>query len=128
MQKGDFNDAELKGVADEIKRAGKLKELADELEMNHQLQSLENAPFTLLQRWCSGIESGIEAHTLLVHHLKCIGMPETSHRYPYTTYYPTLKKVARMLKYVNFASWHIGFIIGSSLHFMTPQPEQVLAQ
>ena len=89
MQKGDFNDAELKGVADEIKRAGKLKELADELEMNRQLKSLENAPFTLLQRWHSGIESGLEAHSLLVHHLECIKMPETSHRYFYTTYYPT---------------------------------------
>ena len=89
MQKGDFNDAELKDVADEIKRAGKLEELADELEMNHQLQSLENAPFTLLQRWYSGIDSGIEAHSLLVHHLKCIGMPETSYRYPYTTYHLT---------------------------------------
>ena len=89
MQKGDFSDAELKGVADEIKRAGKLKELADELEMNHQLQLLENAPFTLLQRWCSGIDSGIEAHSLLVHHLKCIRMPETSYRYPCTTYHLT---------------------------------------
>ena len=84
MQKGDFNDAELKGVADEVKRAGKVKELADELEMIHQLKSLENAPFTLLQRWCYGIESGLEAHSFLVHHLKCIGMPEISHRYPYT--------------------------------------------
>ena len=87
MQKGDFSDAELKGVADEVKRAGKLKELADELEMIHQLKSVKDAPFTLLQRWCYEIESGLEAHSLLVHHLKCIGMPETSDRYPYTTYY-----------------------------------------
>ena len=93
MQKGDLNDAELKGVADEIKRAGKLKELADELEMNHQLESLETTPFTLLQRWCCEIESGLEAHSLLVHHLKCIKMPETSRRYPYTTYYITSKKL-----------------------------------
>ena len=65
MQKGDFSDAELKGVADEVKRAGKLKELADELEMIHQLKSVKDAPFTLLQRWCYGIESGLEAHSLL---------------------------------------------------------------
>ena len=83
----DFNVAELKAAADEVKTAGKLKELADELEMIHQLKSLENAPFTLLQRWCYGIKSGLEAHSLLVHHLKCIGMPETSDRYPHTTYY-----------------------------------------
>ena len=87
MQKGDFSDAELKGVADEVKRAGKLKELADELEMIHQLESVKDAPFTLLQRWCYEIESALEAHSLLVHHLKCIRMPETSYRYPYTTYY-----------------------------------------
>ena len=80
MQKGDFNDAELKCVADEVKRAGKLKELADELEMIHMLKLLENAPLTLLQRWHCEVESELEAHSLLVHHLKCIKMPETSHK------------------------------------------------
>ena len=87
MQKGDFSDAELQGVADDVQRNGKLKELADALEVVPQLESLEgdvNAPFTLLQRWRLGVESGSEAHSLLVHHLKCIGLRKTSDRYSYT--------------------------------------------
>ena len=84
MQKGDFNDAELKGVADDVQKAGKLKELADALEVVPPLKSLEvdrTAPFALLKRWRSGIESGLDAHSLLVHHLKCIGLTTTSYRY-----------------------------------------------
>ena len=87
MQKGDFSDAELQGVADDVQRNGKLKELADALEVVSQLESLEgdvNAPFTLLQRWRLGVESCSEAHSLLVHHLKCIGLQKTSDRYSYT--------------------------------------------
>ena len=87
MQKGDFSDAELQGVADDVQRNGKLKDLADTLEVVPQLESLEgevNAPFTLLQRWRLGVESDSEAHSLLVHHLKCIGLQKTSDRYSYT--------------------------------------------
>ena len=87
MQKGDFSDAELQGVADDVQRNGKLKELADALEVVPQLESLEgevNAPFTLLQRWRLGVESDSEAHSLLVHHLKSIGLQKTSDRYSYT--------------------------------------------
>ena len=80
---GDFTDVELKGVADDVQRAGKLKELADALEVVPLLKSLGdiNAPFTLLRRWRSGIESGLDAHSHLVHHLKCIGLTKTSDRY-----------------------------------------------
>lgn len=79
---GDFTDIELKGVADDVQRAGKLKELADALEVVPLLKSLGdiNAPFTLLRRWRSGID-GLDAHSHLVHHLKCIGLTETSDRY-----------------------------------------------
>ena len=80
---GDFTDVELKGVADDVQRAGKLKELADALEVVPLLKSLGdiNAPLTLLRRWHSGMESGLDAHSLLVHHLKCIGLTKTSDRY-----------------------------------------------
>ena len=74
----------MQEVARDIQRGGKLKELADELEMVPQLQSLQhdvNAPLTLLCRWHSEIENAAEAHSLLVHHLKCIGLTETSDRY-----------------------------------------------
>ena len=64
-------------MANDVKRNGKLKELADELEM--PLHGV-NAPLTLLHRWRPGIENGLEAHSLLVHHLKCIGLPGTADR------------------------------------------------
>ena len=81
---GDLSDTELQEVARDVQRSGKLKELADELEMVPQLQSLQhnvNPPLTLLHRWRCGIMNAVEAHSLLVHHLKCIGLPETSDRY-----------------------------------------------
>ena len=84
MQRGDLNNAELQGVADDVRRSGKLKELAEALEVVPLLPSLEgdlDTPFTLLQYWRLGVESGLEAHSLLVHHLKCIGMIRTSDRY-----------------------------------------------
>ena len=74
----------MQAVACDVQRNEKLKELADELEMVPQLQSLQddvNAPLTLLSRWCFEIEDGLEAHSLLVHHLKCIGLKGTSDRY-----------------------------------------------
>ena len=64
-------------MASDVKRNGKLKELANELEMPlHDV----NAPLTLLHRWRPEIENGLEAHSLLVHHLKCIGLPGTADR------------------------------------------------
>ena len=83
MKRGDFNDAELRGVADDVQEAGKLKELADALEVVPLLESVEgdtNATFTLLQRWRLGMVNCSEAHSLLVHHLRCIGLTETSFR------------------------------------------------
>ena len=81
---GDLSDAELQAIACNVQRDKKLNELADELEMVPQLQSLQhdvNAPLTLLSRWRFEIEDGLEAHSLLVHHLKCIGLTGTSNRY-----------------------------------------------
>ena len=71
-------------MASDVQRSGKLKKLADELEMVPQLQSLQhdlNAPLTLLHRWHHEMENGLEAHSHLVYHLKCIGLTGTSHRY-----------------------------------------------
>lgn len=82
-QWGDLSDMELQRVADDVQKSGKLKELADALEIVPLLESLvgvTNASLTLLQRWRSGVESGLLAHSLLVHHLKCIGLVETSNR------------------------------------------------
>ena len=73
----------MKRVACDVQECGKLKELADELEMADQLKSLEHdadAPFTLLRRWHSEIECELKAHSLLVHHLKSIGLTKTSER------------------------------------------------
>ena len=71
-------------MALDVQGDGKLQELADELEMVPQLESLQhdvNRPLTLLCRWRVEIKNGLEAHSLLVHHLKCIGLPGTSDRY-----------------------------------------------
>ena len=81
---GDLSDTELQAVAYDVQRKEKLKELADELEIVPQLQSLQhdvNAPLTLLCHWRFEIENGLEPHSLLVHHLKCIGMRGSSDRY-----------------------------------------------
>ena len=74
----------MKGVSSDVQESGTLKELADELEMADKLESIEceaNPPLTLLQRWRSGTKSLLEAHSLLVYHLKCIGMTRTSDWY-----------------------------------------------
>ena len=70
-------------MARDIQKYGKLEQLADELEMVPQLESLHdvNAPLTLLHRWRYEIKNGLEAHSLLVYHLKCIGLPATADRY-----------------------------------------------
>ena len=82
-EKGDLSEAELKEVAGDVQRAGKLRELADALEVVPLLESLEgdvNGPFTLLQRWRHGVKDGLEAHSLLVHCLRCIGLIETAEK------------------------------------------------
>ena len=81
---GGLSDTELQRVADDVQRSGKLKELADELEMVPQLESLRhdvNPPLTLLRRWRHETKNGLEGHSLLIYHLKCIGLPGTSDRY-----------------------------------------------
>ena len=93
------------------------------MEVVPLLKSLEvdaNAPFTLLQRWRSGIESGLDAHSLLVHHLKCIGLITTSYRYIVT--YKKLNLC--LLNHVNFV-FFIDSIIGNLLYALTPQPERM---
>ena len=80
---GEFSDAELEGVAGDVQRTGKLRELADALEVVPLLESLEgdvNGPFTLLQRWRQYIKEGSEAHSLLVHYLRCIGLTKTAEK------------------------------------------------
>lgn len=67
-------------MADDVQKAEKLADLADSLETVLLLKSLEgdtDAPFKLLQRW-RRVENTSEAHTLLVHHLRCIGLTQTS--------------------------------------------------
>ena len=83
VEKGDLSETDLKGVAGDVQRAGKLRELADALEVVPLLESLEgdvNGPFTLLQRWHHSIKEGLEAHSLLVHYLRCIGLTKTAER------------------------------------------------
>lgn len=84
-EKDDLSEAELKGVAGDVQRAGKLRELADALEVP-LLESLEgdvNGPFTLLQRWHHCVKDGLEAHSLLVHCLRCIGLIQTAEIFAY---------------------------------------------
>jgi len=75
----------LQRVAEEVQKAGKLRELADVLEVVPLLQSLQrdtNASSILLRRWQSdvGVDVQVETHSLLVYHLRCIGLVETSNR------------------------------------------------
>ena len=67
----------MQGIADDVQKAGKLEDLADTLEAV-PLEDDMNEPFKLLQRWRLGFENSLEAHSLLVHHLKCIGLTQTS--------------------------------------------------
>lgn len=73
----------MQGIADDVLKDGKLDDLAAELETVPMLKSLEgdaNAPFKLLERWCLGLENSFEAHSLLVHYLKCIKLTQTSEK------------------------------------------------
>ena len=74
---------ELQEVAGEVQKSGKLNDLAGALEVVPLLESLEgdpNASLTLLQRWRFGVESSLLAHSLLVHHLRWIGLEKTSNK------------------------------------------------
>jgi len=78
-----LSDAELEGVAVDIQTKGKLKDLADALEVVPLLESLEgakvvNVPFTLLHCWHLTMKDDLEAHSLLIHHLRCINLQETA--------------------------------------------------
>ena len=70
----------MQGVADDVQKAGRLKDLVDELEIMPLFESSENLPFQLLKRWHQ-VEYGSEAHSLLVYHLRCIGLMQTSQKY-----------------------------------------------
>ena len=112
---GDLSNTELQGVAGDIQKFGKLQELADALEVVPLLESLEgdtNAPLTLLQRWRSGVESSVQAHSLLVHHLRCIGLVKTADRWE------TLKVLLNLND-----EWFVPFadsIFESFFHNLTP--------
>jgi len=119
MQKGDFSDAELQGVADDVQRNGKLMDLVDALEVVPLLKALEgdiNAPLKLLQHWRLGVKSGSEAHSLLLHHLKCIGLMKTSDRYSYIFMVTSQDYI---LKFVSFTD----STIENFLHPLTHQIE-----
>ena len=80
---GDFSDMELQGVAGDVQKSEKLQELADALEVVPLLEVVDgdtNALLTLLQLWRCGVESSLQAHSLLVHQLRCIGLKKTSGR------------------------------------------------
>ena len=75
--------AELQGVAQRIMSSGKLKEIADALELLPQLQSIESEPnpaFTLLQRWS---RHGGQVRSTLVHYLRQIGLRATADNVEY---------------------------------------------
>ena len=74
---------ELQGVAGDVQKFGKLNDLAGALEVVPLLEFLEGDPntsLTLLQRWRSDVGSSLLAHSLLVHHLRWIGLEKTSNK------------------------------------------------
>ena len=86
IQRDDLTDAELQGVAEAVQRTGKLKELADALEVVPLLKALEeeeetNSTLKLLQHWHRGLKGSLEVHSILVHHLRCIGLEGTADKY-----------------------------------------------
>ena len=86
VQRDDITDAELQEVAAAVQRTGKLKELADALEVVPLLEALEeeeetNFTFTLLQHWYRGLKDSLGVHSILVHHLRCIGLKATADKY-----------------------------------------------
>ena len=70
-------------VAGDVQKSGKLNDLAGALEIVPRLELLEGDPntsLTLLQQWRSDVESSLLAHSLLVHHLRWIGLEKTSNK------------------------------------------------
>ena len=67
-------------MAKEVQRAGKLKELADSLEMmTHYRSNIQGAD--LLDRWQKEMERfHIHTRSRLVHHLRCINLTDTAQR------------------------------------------------
>lgn len=78
---GAVSKAELEVVAQEVQRADKLKELADSMEMAiHFRSSVQVA--NLLDRWQKEMEQfNIHTRSHLVHHLRCVNLTDTAHRY-----------------------------------------------
>ena len=86
IQRDDLTDAELQGVAEAVQRTGKLKELADALEVVPLLKALEeeeetNSTLKLLQHWHRGLKGSLGVHSILVHYLRCIGLEGTADMY-----------------------------------------------
>ena len=67
-------------MAQEVQRAGKLKELADSLEMTTHCQyNIQGAD--LLDRWQQDMERfSIHTRSHLVHHLRCTNLIHTAER------------------------------------------------
>ena len=78
---GALSATELQAVADEVQRKGKLKELADSLEMTTHLH-MNIQGVNLLERWQSEMKQfSIHTKSHLVHHLRCVNLNDTAERY-----------------------------------------------
>ena len=67
-------------MADEVQREGKLKELADSLEMTTYQKIIQGV--TLLERWQNEMKQfDIHTRAHLVHHLRCVNLNDTAERY-----------------------------------------------
>ena len=74
---------ELQEVAGDVQKSEMLNDLARALEVVPLLESLEGDPntsLTLLRRWRSDVKNSLLAHSLLVHHLRWIGLEKTSNK------------------------------------------------
>ena len=77
---------ELQKIGTEVQQRGKIKELADTLEMGYCVRALANDPdeaITMLQNW-SGEIKGDECPNIRLHlayHLESIGMDDIVYRY-----------------------------------------------
>ena len=69
-------------IRDRIQREeGKLKELADSLEMTVHFQE-DTQGVILLDRWQSDMKQfNIHTRSHLVHHLRCVNLDDTANRY-----------------------------------------------
>ena len=73
--------AELQAVAQEVQSKGKLKELADSLEVAiHYKSNIEG--HLLLDRWLKDMKQfNLHAKSHLVHHLRCVDLNDIAERY-----------------------------------------------